>query len=580
MRSKYFNQGSFFALFVLTCSGQITFDFDDANTVGFWNSGSYSWIHQSGATSSVATGPSYDHTTGSGFYFYVEASLPNYPSIGPYILENDLSTNVGVVSFYYHMYGGTMGSLQFDWTSDGINWNNIWSKSGDQGDSWQQASFTIGQYVDNVRFYATTGSNYESDIAIDDFSYYNVAPTYSPTHIPTIPQPTMIPSIFSTIRTNDFDSNDFGFFTTSTTYPWTLLSGATTSVNGPSYDHTTGSGYYAYVEASSPNHPYVGPFTLDLSISYNRISSVSFYYHMYGNSMGELTLQSSSDGTIWYDSWNKTGNQGDSWQAVDLSFSSSTIRYLRFSATTGSSYESDIAIDDFSYTMNTPTSVPTPLPSSLPTAKPSFQPSSLPTLKPSPVPTQTPQPTLNPTPLPTYVPTPTPTPLPTLKPTPSPTHIPTSLPTYRPTLKPTPSPTPIPTLSFSPSPAPTSVPTPIPTPQPTVWIDVLENVYWVALGCATFLVCVITGWVYLHHVQKERIGSHAFIGISSAVDFVLDVAWSDLRLHCQTSGVDKCEVCVRACDKLILHRYIYFYMLFSLSLSIYPYIYVCMYLCF
>ena len=36
------------------------------------------WLLHQGSTSSIATGPSSDHTTGNGVYFYVESSGQNY----------------------------------------------------------------------------------------------------------------------------------------------------------------------------------------------------------------------------------------------------------------------------------------------------------------------------------------------------------------------------------------------------------------------------------------------------------------------------------------------------------------------
>ena len=54
-------------------------------------------------------------------------------------------------------------------TTDGTNWTPIWTKSGDQGNSWQQAVATAATDTLQVRLSGTVGGSYTSDMAIDDF---------------------------------------------------------------------------------------------------------------------------------------------------------------------------------------------------------------------------------------------------------------------------------------------------------------------------------------------------------------------------------------------------------------------------
>jgi hypothetical protein len=75
--------------------------------------------------------------------------------------------------------------------------------------------------------------------------------------------------------------------------------------------------------------------------------SLSFAYHMYGTSMGTLSIDVSPDsGTTWIQEWSLSGNQGNQWSQVyvDLSAYSSNIS-VRVQAETGNSYTSDISID-------------------------------------------------------------------------------------------------------------------------------------------------------------------------------------------------------------------------------------------
>ena len=90
----------------------LTCDFDNS-TCGFDYTTDYDWTRLSGWTPSSGTGPSSDHTSGSGYYMYVEASSPNNPSVGPYTLASPTFDEcVGEVKFYYHLYGSGRGTLQ------------------------------------------------------------------------------------------------------------------------------------------------------------------------------------------------------------------------------------------------------------------------------------------------------------------------------------------------------------------------------------------------------------------------------------------------------------------------------------
>ena len=56
-----------------------TNDFDNGVGLTNWTGDDGDWLLWSGYTYSNNTGPQGDHTTGSGNYWYVEASSPNYP---------------------------------------------------------------------------------------------------------------------------------------------------------------------------------------------------------------------------------------------------------------------------------------------------------------------------------------------------------------------------------------------------------------------------------------------------------------------------------------------------------------------
>jgi len=156
-------------------------DADFESGFGTWTHASgddFDWSRHANGTPSNGTGPSGDHTTGSGWYAYIEASNPNNPDQtaildGPCIdLNQRTSANW---SFWYHMSGSDMGTLHAE-VADSCDetpstWTPVFTVSGDQGTSWLQANVDLASNLGTafkVRFRGVTGSDYASDIAIDD----------------------------------------------------------------------------------------------------------------------------------------------------------------------------------------------------------------------------------------------------------------------------------------------------------------------------------------------------------------------------------------------------------------------------
>ena len=145
--------------------------------LGLWSdetTDDFDWTRNSGTTPSSSTGPSGDHTTGAGFYVYTEASTPNNPSMTA-ILNGPCFDLTGAVSaqltFWYHMFGADMGTLSVEASTDCTTWTPVFSLSGDQGNSWQQAVVSLDTYTGSVvslRISGLTGAGFRSDMAVDD----------------------------------------------------------------------------------------------------------------------------------------------------------------------------------------------------------------------------------------------------------------------------------------------------------------------------------------------------------------------------------------------------------------------------
>lgn len=142
---------------------------------------------------------------------------------------------------------------------------------------------------------------------------------------------------------------------------WTMLSGPTPSKigiepdkTGPTVDHSKGNeeGVYLYVEASDPNNPGKEASIITPKFRLTELGNpkLTFWVHMFSanNEMGTLSLDVDKGRGWQNDVLTLTGDHGDEWFKVeqDLSdYSGERVRF-RFNGKTGTSWCSDICIDD------------------------------------------------------------------------------------------------------------------------------------------------------------------------------------------------------------------------------------------
>ena len=157
--------------------------------------------------------------------------------------------------------------------------------------------------------------------------------------------------VYGCIQSDTSESFENGFGTTwiqdpNNSVDWTNISGTTPSFNtGPS--SAFDGNFYIYTEASgSANSEAVIYVDCIDPTQWSQLSLV-FAYHMFGSSMGTLSIDVSTDtGSTWIQEWSISGDQGNQWNQtfVDLSSYTNNIS-VRVQAETGNSFESDIAID-------------------------------------------------------------------------------------------------------------------------------------------------------------------------------------------------------------------------------------------
>ncbi|XP_061166796.1 uncharacterized protein LOC133175702 [Saccostrea echinata] len=131
-------------------------------------------------------------------------------------------------------------------------------------------------------------------------------------------------------------------------FDWTIghLGPTLSSETGPSAAYR---GFrYAFIEASNPRKQ-GDRAILRTNITFKEtIQCLSFSYHMYGTSNGMGTLNvfyTGSNGTV-SNIFKQNGNQGNSWKRIAVEIAPTSGLQIYFEGICGSSYRSDIAIDD------------------------------------------------------------------------------------------------------------------------------------------------------------------------------------------------------------------------------------------
>jgi len=153
--------------------------FSFENSLDGWSQGTgdiFDWTNDANGTPTTGSGPS--AASEGSYYMYIETSSPR--SIGENAFlerEFDFTGQINPeIDFDYHMYssdgGTTMGTLNLLVSLDGgSSYTDLFSVSGNQGNNWLTQNVDLNAYagqVITIRFEGIVGSNFRSDIAIDN----------------------------------------------------------------------------------------------------------------------------------------------------------------------------------------------------------------------------------------------------------------------------------------------------------------------------------------------------------------------------------------------------------------------------
>ncbi|XP_061653129.1 zonadhesin-like [Phyllopteryx taeniolatus] len=305
----------------------------------------FDWTRYSGATPSLGSGPNHDHTTGAGFYMYIEGDSVTHGDPARLLSSECHYSGPVCLHFWYHMHGSATAMALNMYLLQGNKATKIWSMKNNHGQEWHLGKVDInvsGPFqiiVEGIR-----GANALSDVAIDDISiqFGSCASRLGNRAEPG----EVIPSDPVCSLNCSFDRNICSWNQMITdAFDWTWQSVSTpTLITGPSSDHT-GDGHYLYIEASTVSHGDTARL-ISSECSASGPQCLQFWYHMYGSAdtMGlhVYLLQGKKADAIWW----KRNDQGNTWHLGQVDLKNTGAFQIIIEGRRGANKESDVAIDD------------------------------------------------------------------------------------------------------------------------------------------------------------------------------------------------------------------------------------------
>ncbi|XP_078483553.1 MAM and LDL-receptor class A domain-containing protein 1 isoform X3 [Ciona intestinalis] len=321
-----------------------------------WSSGHYKWNRENATIVVDPLGPNTDGSGNpNGFFMHVDATQSTFLASAELMSPPFGQTGLACTMTFMHYQGGTAHSgitmIQVgNFAPDGRRDFQIsWIRISNQPNEWVQGVVEIGDWdagfhVKIVGMPCLRGFDC-NDLAVDDVQFQYC-------------QPGDIPPYYDQLDC-DFDNGQCGWFNYQhDDFNWKRKPGTDDVLNtGPSYDHTQGkggSGEYMFIDAGSRLQPDLAAVltTMNQTAMPGNGKCITFWYHMYGPSIGTLNLEIKKWGKsdTGYDEWNviwsQTGTQGNMWKQAQVHDWSTYFNWqLRFVAFRGG-YDGDIAIDD------------------------------------------------------------------------------------------------------------------------------------------------------------------------------------------------------------------------------------------
>ncbi|XP_071348966.1 MAM and LDL-receptor class A domain-containing protein 2 isoform X2 [Trachinotus anak] len=276
---------------------------------------------------------------GKGYYMLIKAAHNlNISSAARLISYPQPTGQVTCVSFWYHIFGNSIGSLKFIAKHPGEAETVVWMRSGTQGNKWRFADLTFNSDKPIQFIIEAVVGGKQGSIAIDDIVVSNAESGSCPPE-----------------RECTFQGSLCGLQPQpSADFSWSRIKGTSQPANssGPTTDHTLGTEQGYYLSAQLWSHP-VGSrgamMTAVMEPTPPDGECLMFWYYMEGSGVGELSVHLQTPGSHRNPQklWHRSGDQGKYWRHGRVSLLSPDTPYqVIFEATVGDGPRRDIAVDD------------------------------------------------------------------------------------------------------------------------------------------------------------------------------------------------------------------------------------------
>jgi len=128
------------------------------------------WLRSNKGTPSGGTGPDKDHTSGNGYFIYIESSSPAGNNHKARLSSPTINSGSKCMKFAYSMYGPAIGTLNviIKDLATGVE-TNVFTETGDQLKGWKEHETLIkstNQF--KIIIEAIRAGSFQGDIGIDD----------------------------------------------------------------------------------------------------------------------------------------------------------------------------------------------------------------------------------------------------------------------------------------------------------------------------------------------------------------------------------------------------------------------------